>query len=153
MCWHVCWLGCNSFFIRYLRFSQSFTAKFAHCHFQVEFVWIFKFSSFFEFYFLIFKSNKSNTYSAIEAQSTKIWKMQRYDLVYEFFHRPFFPPPFVLINYCLSGLKFVVRWLNEKKFKSKFLRKLTTQTRSGLGSTTCVKCIFSKKIKFNCFLK
>ncbi len=41
----------------------------------------------------------SDVYEAIDKESDKVWKYERYSLSYEYFHKPPLPPPFVLIYY------------------------------------------------------
>jgi hypothetical protein len=41
----------------------------------------------------------SNTYKEIEQKADDIWKFQRYSLVYEFYHKPFLPGPFMIVYY------------------------------------------------------
>ena len=40
----------------------------------------------------------SNTYEAVRANSNVIWKFQRYFLIEEYSGRPYFAPPFSLLN-------------------------------------------------------
>jgi hypothetical protein len=49
----------------------------------------------------------SNTYSEVESEADKIWKLQRYTLVHEYFYRPFLPTPFTIVYYFYE----LVRWL------------------------------------------
>jgi hypothetical protein len=42
---------------------------------------------------------KSNIYDTIEEKSDKIWKYQRYFLVFEFVHKPIILPPFNILYY------------------------------------------------------
>lgn len=44
----------------------------------------------------------------IEEESDKIWKFQRYNLVFEYFHKPIFPAPFVVIFYLKLLVKLIV---------------------------------------------
>ena len=79
----------------------------------------------------------SKTYSAIEQESDKIWKFDRYKLVFEYFHKPILPPPFVLFYYIILAIKFVIKLIINKKFKKsdnifiEFLRKKIKIYKSG----------------------
>lgn len=46
---------------------------------------------------------------AVTDEADKIWKSQRYHLVYEYFQKPLFSPPMVLFVYALMIIQFVVR--------------------------------------------
>ena len=48
---------------------------------------------------------KSNVYETVDSQSDKIWKYQRYFLSYEYFHKPFLVPPFVLLYHVFYFFK------------------------------------------------
>jgi hypothetical protein len=41
----------------------------------------------------------TNTFEEIEAESDKIWRFQRYTLIYEYYHKTIFVPPFSSIYY------------------------------------------------------
>jgi len=47
----------------------------------------------------------SDIYEAIDKESDKVWKYQRYSLSYEYFHKPFAPSPLVLFYYIFYLLK------------------------------------------------
>ncbi len=54
----------------------------------------------------------TNTYDEIEAESDKIWKTQRYTLVYEYFHKPTIFSPFTALYYMYYfTVKFGLRFL------------------------------------------
>ena len=55
------------------------------------------------------KINFSKTYKSVEDNTDKIWKMQRYQVIYEYFHKPTLPPPFVLLTFLVYPLKWTVR--------------------------------------------
>lgn len=59
----------------------------------------------------------NNTYRSIESQSSKIWKLQRYELILEFYYKPFLPPPFVIFNYLFGFIKFFASLVNIVVFK------------------------------------
>jgi hypothetical protein len=60
-------------------------------------------STFF-FYLMINRS----IHDDLDAQATQIWTFQRYELVYEFFHKPLLAPPFTYIPYAFMVLKSLV---------------------------------------------
>ena len=78
-------------------------------------------------------------------QSSKIWKLQLYGLVYEFHNKPFLPPPFLIFNYFFSFVKFVVGVCN-KILKIKVLKNFTAKKPSGFGMFQLVdfKSLFIK---------
>ena len=41
----------------------------------------------------------TNTFEDIESESDKIWKFQRYNLIYEYFQKTIFVPPFTFVYY------------------------------------------------------
>jgi hypothetical protein len=57
--------------------------------------------------YFIKKNHLSNTYSKIETQVNKIAKSQRYAIVFEFYYKKIFPPPFALISYILVMISFI----------------------------------------------
>ena len=61
----------------------------------------------------------TNTFSSIEAESDKIWRYQKYNLIYEYFHKPIFFPPFTLLYYLyLATIKLCFYILRGTVFKS-----------------------------------
>ena len=82
----------------------------------------------------------SNTYAIIEAESNKIWKKQRYGLFYEFYHKPFFPPPIILLDYaaklCMMLFNLVVVNLLDEAYAVKLanyslMRRIMRKRRVG----------------------
>jgi hypothetical protein len=53
--------------------------------------------------------SQSNTFSKIQEQTDTIWKFQRYALVYEYVHKPFPGPPFIVIPLLLSIVRVLLR--------------------------------------------
>ena len=51
----------------------------------------------------------SDVYETVDKQADKIWKYQRYLLAYEYFHKPIFVPPFVLIQHFGYLVKFFIK--------------------------------------------
>ena len=49
----------------------------------------------------------SNTYSEIELEADKIWKFQRYWLVYDYVRRPFLVSPLTIIQYIYMIIKYI----------------------------------------------
>lgn len=60
----------------------------------------------------------TNTFEEIESESDKIWRFQRYNLIYEYFHKTIFVPPFTGIYYLYAfTIKFGLMTLRGTKFK------------------------------------
>ncbi len=78
------------------------------------------------------KKPKSNVYESIEADSKKIWKLQRYGLVFEYYNKPFLPPPFVLFSFVIYLVKTLIRIIVERK-NVPFLRKFYSPSSSYFG--------------------
>ena len=58
--------------------------------------------------FLFFSSD---TYNSVEEEANKIWKSQRYNLVYEYHKKPLFCPPALIFAYVILFVEFAVRKL------------------------------------------
>eukprot|EP00730_Choanoeca_flexa_P007583 TRINITY_DN12352_c1_g1_i1.p1 TRINITY_DN12352_c1_g1~~TRINITY_DN12352_c1_g1_i1.p1 ORF type:complete len:1459 (+),score=335.46 TRINITY_DN12352_c1_g1_i1:373-4377(+) len=50
----------------------------------------------------------SDTYGAVQAQSMDLWHKQNYELYVEYRDRPFLPPPLILFEHLVRGLKYVI---------------------------------------------
>eukprot|EP00794_Sanderia_malayensis_P009473 gene9473-10461_t len=57
----------------------------------------------------------NNTYSEVQTNSNKIWKFQRYHLIFEYSRRPVLVPPFVMINHVISLCKHIYRKCKQKQ--------------------------------------
>ena len=90
----------------------------------------------------------------IEAESNNIWKKQRYGLFYEFYHKPFFPPPIILIDYAMEIvgiiLKLIVVFIMDTEYAIKFseysiVKRIFRKKRTGFGkilvTVTNIKCL------------
>ncbi len=55
----------------------------------------------------------------MQENTDKIWKFQRYGLVFEYVHGSPFSPPFNLISYLISIIKFLKEKLNKNRFSQK----------------------------------
>ncbi len=51
----------------------------------------------------------SNTYQEIEAEANKIWKFDKYNLVFSFYFKPLLPPPLIIISHMMDSVLFVYR--------------------------------------------
>eukprot|EP00794_Sanderia_malayensis_P009474 gene9474-10463_t len=51
----------------------------------------------------------NNTYAEVQRNSERIWKFQRYDVIVQYTKRPFFVPPFVVINHVKLLCKHIYR--------------------------------------------
>lgn len=49
----------------------------------------------------------SNTFEQIQANAEKYWKFQRYSLIREYYYRPTFVPPFILISHGYNLVRYV----------------------------------------------
>lgn len=58
------------------------------------------------------------TYESIEEKSDKIWKKQRYDVIYEYFHKPTLPPPFVFLTFLIYPFKWIARAMKPLCFRN-----------------------------------
>ncbi len=87
----------------------------------------------------------SKTYSSIEAASDKIWKFERYKLVYEYFHKPILPPPLVLFYYVYLLFKWLARLVIEQTFKESenkmvlYMKKKTKIYKAGFCKFLIIK--------------
>ena len=59
----------------------------------------------------------SNTYSEIESEADKIWMLQRYSLVREYFYRPFLATPFTIFYYVFELIYLTLSFLIGILFK------------------------------------
>ena len=48
----------------------------------------------------------SNTFTTIQANAEKYWKFQRYSLIREYYYRPSFVPPFIIISHVYNVLRY-----------------------------------------------
>ncbi|OQV16369.1 putative Transient receptor potential cation channel subfamily M member 5 [Hypsibius exemplaris] len=65
----------------------------------------------------------------IESEADSIWKFKRYSVVMEFASRPAVPPPFSIIHYLVSGVKYVVRGIRRKCGRGEEHRKMDPRVR------------------------
>eukprot|EP00794_Sanderia_malayensis_P009475 gene9475-10465_t len=54
----------------------------------------------------------NNTYAEVQRNSERIWKFQRYDVIVQYTKRPFFAPPFVIVNHVCLLCKRIYRKLD-----------------------------------------
>ena len=59
-------------------------------------------------------NNASSTFQSVEEKNDKIWKLQRYSLVFEYKESSFFPPPFNLIGYLFEMIQEICTFSKEK---------------------------------------
>lgn len=52
---------------------------------------------------------KSNKYANIQKNANKIWKLERYNLVNEYFFKPVLPAPFEIFSFLIIFIKFLIR--------------------------------------------
>ena len=57
----------------------------------------------------------SNTYEKIEENADKIWKRQRYDLVYDYFYKSLFPRPLNMIYYLYFIMQMITYRIKNRK--------------------------------------
>lgn len=72
--------------------------------------WKFNFS-------LLFSS--SNTYDEIETASNKIWRYQRYGLVFDYYYKPLLVPPLSIVYYAFLLVKFIFKSIKDLIVKKK----------------------------------
>ena len=66
-------------------------------------------------YLMIYELKNSSTFQQVQENTDKIWKFQRYRLVFEYTDSSIFPPPLTFISYIIS----IINYVRKKKF-SKF---------------------------------
>ena len=54
-------------------------------------------------------------YAKIENEADKIWKFERYALVYEYYSKPILPAPFEIFSFVIIALKYFLREYYFKK--------------------------------------
>jgi len=101
----------------------------------------FSFSFYSEIVGIYWQKILSNVYESIETDSKKIWKLQRYGLVFEYYNKPFLPPPFVLFSFIIYLFKTLIRCIVERK-NVPFLRKFYSPSNSYFGKIHISKWIF-----------
>ena len=79
----------------------------------------------------------SNTYQLIESEANKIWKSDKYHLVYSFYYKPLLPAPLIIFSYMLSLIQFVIRHCvkltNYDMNANKVMRALFGYNKTGFG--------------------
>jgi len=60
----------------------------------------------------------SKTYDTVEEESDNVWKSLRYKIVYEYFHKPTLPPPFVVIKFLSFPITLITKLLKSLCFKN-----------------------------------
>ena len=49
----------------------------------------------------------SYTFQQVQDNSEKVWRFYRYSLIYEFFDKPTFPPPLIVLNLLFRMMKYL----------------------------------------------
>ena len=100
----------------------------------------------------------------IESEANKIWKSDRYNLVFSYYHKPFLPPPLIIFSYILLAFQFIVRRIlqtrNQDRSRTKLnplLRFFIDETQQGFTWTFSIWCSlfyeFSDENKENSLIK
>lgn len=90
-------------------------------------------------YFIFFVL--SNTYQTIESEANKIWKSDRYNLVFTYYYKPLLPPPFLIFSYILYAIQFIIRKIlslngfNSTRSKmNSFINFFISEPKQGFGN-------------------
>ena len=98
----------------------------------------------------------SNIYDDIQKESDKLWKFQRYSLIYEYFHKPIFVAPIVVfypLGYIIKFLSVLVRdkW-SPKYYSTKLVDRIMVKFfyrfRNGFSKIFCLNVFFFFKFYF-----
>ena len=77
----------------------------------------------------------------IESEANKIWKSDRYNFVFSYYHKPFLPPPLIIFSYILLAFQFIVRRILQTRNQDRsrttlnpLLRFFIDETQQGFGN-------------------
>ena len=84
----------------------------------------------------------------MDIQSNKIWKSQRYQLVFEYYHKPLLPPPFAIFSYILVFIRYLIRIIWIVAIRQRTYKSAKEVIKKELGGNK-----FGDKIKRNFIIK